>query len=1251
MAQQVFGPAAVVSVLNRAFTNTSPSNAVFNNQLAQAGTTEASQYAFAESFGATFAVGKTAAELSALVMANMGLDNQLLADALTDYITVHGTNKIGIIAYQLGTLLSPLENDATYGAAAKAWNAEVTAAYEYSADPSNTVPSTSDTNGNEAGKSFVLTTGQDVRTGTSGADFFRGVAGTSVNNQDQTTLNSSDILDGGLGQDTLVLLLNGLYGGGARIKGIETLQLGTNNTGLAAPAIFDYNVNAGQNEITEVATIVYDQINQGETLTVRNILKTGDVIPTLAWKNEAGSQAGIVAATYRASAVAGATDQAVELHNVMAVNGTPTTGRLDIDAGVETLTITSTGTTANTLNFATNNDGNQADLVSTGLTDNVADNGALTKVVVKGDQAFGRAATVVTNDVAGEASFGLTNRAVGNDVGLLLNNTQASASNLISVAGTVTEIDATEADGGVAMRFVGRNDGAAVNVKFTGGKAADYIEFERGNVNASGGEGNDTFAFVNNNLTSFDFGSADTIVGGAGVDTIQLGVNGAGSVVANTTEFNNKTGIDVLDLRGAVNNVTLADAFVAGADAGTFTVRTDKIYQTSATSTANTAPSNVRAADNAANVALENNSVNTIVLTELADNRAIEFIGGSGSDRVVVDNASANQFTKLDGGTNAAAGSNDSLTVVNTSVLDSNDVANIKGFEFLNLVDSTSANSRFDITISEAFLLANSTTTKALTIGSVNNTYGNALVGGADQVFLEVGDLFTDSTATAVKASLAGRVVNVHNLQVTNGLTPTYMINGVQATAAQLAVLTAAGNIVATTATADAAEVLNDVPGAVPAVAATTRVLTAGALNSGTAAADNFATTQANLLAAGTVVDGLAGVDTLTLTDAATVALTSAQLAGRVFNTETLALGNFANALTLNGAASSIQNITGNALADTVTLAGATALATPATGTFNNIDLGAGADALSLGGVTIATGSALSGGAGIDTLTLTAGQTLSGVTVTGFEIIDLANQTLTINRADLTQYTASADRVIQRAAGVTFADTGAATAVAEFATYTLANGGVNNFTSTLATAVTVNGGNGANFITTGAGADIIVGGAGNDVITGGAGNDSITVGGGDDVIKFAATAAANGQDSIKDFLVAGTDKLDFTAFLGGAADAVTTAINIQTGTPSVLGTKNVAVVFNDADGALASGDFQTTTTAGKIAIEDNSKAVILVSADADGTSDTTVTAYNIYYVEDTDTGTGQTWAVTLVGTLDNTTELSAAALAAAAVYA
>lgn len=1241
MAQQVFGPAAVVSVLNRAFTNTSPSNAVFNNQLAQAGTTEASQYAFAESFGATFAVGKTAAELSALVMANMGLDNQLLADALTDYITVHGTNKIGIIAYQLGTLLSPLENDATYGAAAKAWNAEVTASYEYSADPSNTVPSTSDVNGNEAGKNFVLTAGQDVRTGTSGADFFRGVAGVQVGNQDQTTLNSSDILDGGAGQDTLILNLTGAnYIGGARIKNIETLQIGT-NLGLAN---FDYNVNAGQNEITEVTTIVYDQINVNETLTVNNILKTGEALPTLAWKNEAGSQAGTVNANYRASAVAGATDQAVELHNVMAVNADATTGRLNIGGGVETLTITSTGTTANTLNASTNVDGRNADLVS-GSNDGVPDNGVLTKVVVKGDQAFGRAATVVTNDVAGELNFGLTNHVASSDLGL---NNQASASNLVSVAGTVTEIDATEADGGVAMRFVGRNDGAAVNVTFKGGNAADYIEFERGNVNAAGGEGNDTFAFINNNLTSFDFGSADSIVGGAGVDTIQLGVNGIGSVVANTTEFNNKTGIDVLDLRGNSNTVTLADAFVSSADAGTFIVRTDKIAQTSDTSTANTAPSN---ASNAIAVARENASVNTIVLTELADNRAIEFIGGSGSDRVVVDNASANQYTKLDGGSNngsaatGAAGSNDSLTVVNTAVLDAADVANIKGFELLNLVENTVGNNTFNVTLSEAFLLANSTATTVLTIASVANTYGQRLNAG-DVVNLEISDLLSAGTA---KASIAGRMVNVQDL-IAAGVTVNFQQNGATVTTnAAPAALAANLNLI----TAPAATLLDDVPGglaAVPpvvggggaggAVGNTFTLTAAGAVL--TTAASNLVTPAATYLSAGsdTITAGInflngSLITDTTTTDADVLNATITGFNAAVINgIETINLQSFGGTLglaTVTGA--STINVTGAAAtftgaeAETLVVgsgftglltAGGTAATNAFTVRVNGTAAGTALTTTNTAGLTIDVAATST----LDTLTTGANST---VTVTGTGNLTITNAltdggggTVTLNASALV-------------GGITVtADT---------------NGG------------TITGGTGADSVTGGAAADSIFGGAGNDTINvsqagadtvrGGQGNDTITLGGvgADDTVVFENSAANNGTDAITGFAVgnaaaADVGLLDFTAFVTGRY--VDDAATAQADT-NVIGNVFSAAQNNDraVNNAVVAFDSVTALTAAELAAEFNGAGnAFAVSAGQrtvvlEGNATAATRGVNVWYVHDVDgNGVVADAEVVLVGTIN-----------------
>lgn len=177
-------------------------------------------------------------------------------------------------------------------------------------------------------------------------------------------------------------------------------------------------------------------------------------------------------------------------------------------------------------------------------------------------------------------------------------------------------------------------------------------EFQQGNVvNATGGDGNDTFAFVNaqNNST---LTTADTIVGGAGTDTIQMGVkNGVGSYNLETTEFNNKSGIDVLDMRGLINTVKLSDAFVTGSDAG-LTVRTDKIVQTSATSSANDSV-------NKANNFLEDQTTNTIDLTVPAANRAVTVTGGSGSDRLLVNEVALNSSIVFDGGANAGGISTD----------------------------------------------------------------------------------------------------------------------------------------------------------------------------------------------------------------------------------------------------------------------------------------------------------------------------------------------------------------------------------------------------------------------------------------------------------------------------------------------------------------------------------------------------------------------------------------------------------------
>lgn len=967
MAQQVFGPAAVVSVLNRAFTNTSPSNAVFNNQVATAGVTDASQLAFAKSFGASFAAGKTAADLSALLMTNLGLDNAALSTALTDYIAANGTQNVGVIAWQLSSILSNLENDATYGAAAKAWNTEVTDAYQYSSDAANTTPSSGGTTGNEASKSFVLTTAQDVRTGGSGNDFFRGVAGQPVGAQEQTTFNSSDILDGAGGTDSLILNLVGNYNGGARVKAIENLVLGTNvNVGAVA---FDYNVNEGFNEISNVQTIEYDQINVGEQVVVNNIVKTagdnGDQIATLLWDNEATSVAGAIGANFRASAVLGATNLNIVLDDVMA--RAAGSGAMTIGSGVETFTITSQGATPNTLNPGQNFDGQWVDLVS-GSNDGTNDNGALTKVVVKGAQAFGRTAGVAE---LGSASYGLTNRSADGAAGDWgLDNTLASASNLTSVAGTVTEVDASETTGGVAIDFVGRVNNAPVNVTFKGGSGNDYVEFEIGSVNATGGAGNDTFAFVSakNNGT---FGSTDSIDGGAGTDTIQIGLNGVRTYNISATEFNNKGSIEVVDLRGQVNNITLSQEFVGKADTK-LTVRSDKIVQTSATDSGNDLLNTP-----AVNLLLEDRAVTTLDTTNLDQNTGLIYLGGSGSDRLIMDNESFNQFVELDGGTNlgqgavATNGDYDTLSVRNSAVLDRGDLANVKNFEGLVLV-KTDASAQYTIELTEAFLLANTKTNdlnlaygetdirdQTFFIGTVAAANANALSFG-DTVNVDITDLLT--AGGALKTSLSangGRGLDLTSL-VAAGVTVNYIFNGAPATAGQIAAVTnnnAAG--------------VASVIGASPAIPVGNQPIVFTGVNGDTTSGFEIAGNRIATAGDDTiVVNGPTTLSATAVINASSGAADVLQLNGTtVFNTGTTIAG--IDQTQINGAVAlslaqygALGAVTGTGAADSVTIAATanSAISTSATVETYNLT-GAAVDWWVLGASAGATGQTFNMGA------------------------------------------------------------------------------------------------------------------------------------------------------------------------------------------------------------------------------------------------------------------------------------------------
>lgn len=911
--------------------------------------------------------------------------------------------------------------------------------------------------GSEASSDNVLKTTQDILSGTSGNDTFRGVAGRDAGAQDQTTLNSSDILDGGAGADTLIVNMTGLtYNGGARIKNIETLQIGTNQA-----ATFDYNINAGANEITEVTTIVADQINGVETLTVNNIVRTvaGDarVMPTLSWVNDSNTAtAGTVAYNYRAAELTGTTDtQIVSLDSV-------NNGVLNLAAGIETVTLRSVAGERVTLRNSTNTDGaaiTDANFVAA----DIISAGSLTRVNIEAAAEVGK--------VGGRRADGLIDRVATDGVGLADTGT---AANLLSVGSRVTTVDANTSTANVNVQFLAKTDGAATNVTFTGGAGNDYAEFEIGNINATGGVGNDTFAFVTqrNGVTNSTFGAGDSIVGGAGTDVIQIGVNGntvvggaknaagASTYTISDSEWANKSGVEIVDLRGATNTITLSSGFVAAPDAGVkLTVTTDNMVVGGASNN-------------------EYNSVNTVDLRVLSGGQGINFVGGQGSDRLILSDSTYTAAMTLNGGSNvnaagaAVAGDYDTLTVSNSAVLDRTDLSATSGFEGLVLNKTVSGATTTVIEMSEAFLLANTAAADVVGTSILDNVFqvgtaaganGTALTTG-DTVRIDVTDLFTIGGGNPVKTSVSARQIDTTTL--TNaGVTLQYVFNG---------------------ATYNSLAALNAVVGA-------------------------------NTVLAGADVAGQTGV--------VGAAAGLPGIIGRTFNSNGIAAtytGTSGN--DIFNMALAADTIVGNGGTDTVNIAGA----------FNNrVTLGAGNDTINFAAATLTNGDTVDGGAGADTLNIVDDTAVTDLdNVTNVETINITNTSASLYTTVDALVAAGATLTVNALAAFDLTFNGAAETNGSFVI--TGNAGADTITGG-ALADTIDGGTGADSITGGAGNDVLTGGLLSDTIAGGAGSDTINLGrdGSADVVQYAT--ATGGADTITGFEAgAGGDTYDTNFVTTGA---------------------------------------------------------------------------------------------------------------------
>jgi len=273
------------------------------------------------------------ATVATTLVTNLGLSTVAgLSNWVAAQLTAAGANK-GAKVVELLNGFSQMSADATYGAAATAFNTKVDSALAMSQTTDNTGGTFGAISTAVSGKNFTLTTGSNSFTGSSGDDTFD--AGLSTGSLQ--TWNSGDRLDGGLGNDSLSAVVNASVTP-AMVSSIESISL----TGITTAT---QTVNLGNATGTTTVT------NQGSSV---DLIVSG--ISTGVRFNLADTSTAGQVVTY--SSVTGTADAStVGLSNVT------TNATLSV-LGIETLTIDSRGNAANTLATLTTDTANK--LVVTG---------------------------------------------------------------------------------------------------------------------------------------------------------------------------------------------------------------------------------------------------------------------------------------------------------------------------------------------------------------------------------------------------------------------------------------------------------------------------------------------------------------------------------------------------------------------------------------------------------------------------------------------------------------------------------------------------------------------------------------------------------------------------------------------------------------------------------------------------------------------------------------------------------------------
>ena len=280
MPLQVSGVPAGITMLSRAFNDMSHSYAAYTNMVAAASSYGITHFALL--YGEGYA-GMTETQLSTQLLRNMGLmPNAGLQTVLTEYLVSVGKANVGIVALQLGQILSGLENAtgdlAIYGAAAARWNLEVDTSHAYTSNPANALPTLPGPIYSDGpGSTLSLTDGADALLGTLYDDLILA--------ERPGQLGSSDVIQGG-GRGLQGDVLKATLGDGERVtpsmQRIDKVLITA-----AGFAHFNAEQSLGIAELWREAaggtgTLFFDGVKLSTTVGIQNSLAGGTLIVNFA---------------------------------------------------------------------------------------------------------------------------------------------------------------------------------------------------------------------------------------------------------------------------------------------------------------------------------------------------------------------------------------------------------------------------------------------------------------------------------------------------------------------------------------------------------------------------------------------------------------------------------------------------------------------------------------------------------------------------------------------------------------------------------------------------------------------------------------------------------------------------------------------------------------------------------------------------------------------------------------------------------